>query len=237
MNHLAYSRRGPVTKLLIALLVATVGTLGFSAHAFASIAHPTNTAEALLAAEQAPVPTAAQAAAILAESPSEITDAQRAELGAWYLHQGPAATPNTAQTVPQFSGAAPQLSMIPAVNVGNCFGPVTAPLSLDADSFDINILVNRWCAGPGNTAIVQVQGIQYPVNITWPDCYGSTVIQAAGPDRNFPYSGADPTVWHAINEVDWGLSYPWGCAAYENNATAVRFWYNGHRDWVNDWGV
>lgn len=57
-----------------------------------------------------------------------------------------------------------------------------------------------------------------------------------GPDYAFPFSGSYATVDHAIANDELGIGYRGFCYSDQHLDAALRIWFDGQADSVDDWG-
>jgi hypothetical protein len=224
--------------------LAAIFALPASAQAALSInATPQNAAQAKVQAQNAPAPSAALVSQLLKTPENQLTNADRAELGAALIH----GTVSISTT-----GAAPS-SVAPALNtgtpapsskqsatpgaVGQCWGDreTTENLTIagGANVVSGSVVVDGWCQGPGHQAIVSVAGWQYPHWSWGPYCVGNDT-DYHGPDGS--WVGSNSTWAHALHTFSGGVSYAFGCGYLRSGEDALRIAYNGYWDNYDDWG-
>lgn len=225
-------RRGWYLLVLLGAL-----TLVVAPNAVASIAHPQNASEAQQAAQSTPPPSAGELKKLLAEDPSQLTDAQRAQLGAALLNAKQTTTV-TSSTAPPATPGVSSSAALAAAAYGNCFGAVESTVNWSGAGVNIgsvSVGVNGWCAGPGNQAIVAVFGWFFPSWAWGPYCINND-IETHGPDYALGSLGPNTLMAHGLHSGHLGVSYPWGCGGLNPGEDALRIYWWGGADSVNDWG-
>ena len=206
-------------------------------------ATPHDAAQAQVQAQNAPVPSAALVGQLLKTPENQLTNADRAELGAALIH----GTVSISTTGAAPSSVAPSLNTgTPAPSstqsatpgaVGQCWGDRESTEDLTiaggANVVSGSVVVDGWCQGPGHQAIVSVAGWQYPHWSWGPHCVGNDA-DYHGPDGS--WVGSNSTWAHALHTFSGGVSYAFGCGYLRSGEDALRIAYNGYWDNYDDWG-
>jgi hypothetical protein len=141
---------------------------------------------------------------------------------------------------PPFGGDGPSDGPVasPDVNTGKCFGPAWTRETITTAGVTIDwaeARLNRWCAGPGNTAIVTATGWSFPDYVAGPYCTKSDKSYH-GDDAQGGYAGPNAKWKHALQVLQVGVGVQGVCAGIRTTEDALRVAYNGYQDGYDDWG-